>query len=198
MRALVPPAMIAAAILWMPHGLAIASGAATDAGSASQSSSQVQTKGGSNSLPVSTDGLKSGCFYAREVSNWETLNRDYLIVYAPNKSRSFLVFFSPPSFEIRSAVTIGFEGRDRICGRPGERLVIGRGAGKSFTIMDVWQLNAAAADRLLENKKSRDTGKVEAGDESPGAELETDIGTAGGAESSDSHRTDEDAVSEPD
>lgn len=132
-----------------------------------------------DNLPVDTDGLKSGCFYAREVSNWDVLNRNYLIAYAPNKSRAYLVSFSPPSFELRSAATIGFEGGDRICGRPGDRLVIGRSRGMNYSIMDVWRLDSATVERLQENKKARDSGAVAPAVESPGAKIETDIKTGG-------------------
>ena len=132
-----------------------------------------------DNLPVDTDGLKSGCFYAREVSNWDVLNRNYLMVYAPNKSRAYLVTFSPPSFEVRFAATIGFEGGERICGRPGDRLIIGRSSTTSYAIMDVWRLDSATVERLQENKKARDSGEVAPAVESPGAKIETDIKTDG-------------------
>ena len=124
---------------------------------------------------VDTGGLKSGCFYVRELSNWDVLNREYLIAYAPSKSRAYLVRFSPPSFEVRSASTIGFEGGDRICGRPGDRLIVGRSRGMGHMIMDVWRLDGMTVDRLLEKKKTRETGEVEPAAESPGAKVETDI-----------------------
>jgi hypothetical protein len=126
-------------------------------------------------LAMDTGGLKSGCFYARELSNWDVLNREYLIAYAPSKSRAYLLRFSPPSFDVRSASTIGFEGGDRICGRPGERLIVGRGRGMGHMIMDVWRLDGMTVDRLLEKKKTRETGEVEPAAESPGAKVETDI-----------------------
>jgi hypothetical protein len=124
---------------------------------------------------LDTGGLKPGCFYAREVGNWDVLNREYLIVYAPSKSRPYLVRFSPPSFDVRSASTIGFDGRDRICGKTGERLVVGRSRGMGYMIMDVWRLDGVTVDRLLEKKKTRETGEVEPAAESPGAKVETDI-----------------------
>jgi hypothetical protein len=124
---------------------------------------------------IDTGGLKSGCFYAREVTNWDVLNREYLIAYAPSKTRAYLVRFSPPSFEVRSAPTIGFEGGERICGRPGDRLVVGRSRGMGHMIMDVWRLDDISVDRLLEKKKIRETGEVEPAKESPGAKVEIDI-----------------------
>lgn len=42
-------------------------------------------------------------------------------------------------------------------------------------IMDVWRLDGMTVDRLLEKKKTRETGEVEPAAESPGAKVETDI-----------------------
>jgi hypothetical protein len=142
--------------------------------SAGQSGDDLDAKARSDQA-IDTGGLKSGCFYARELSNWDVLNREYLIVFAPSKSRAYLVHFSPPSFDVRSASTIGFEGGDRICGRPGERLIVGRSRGMGHMIMDVWRLDGITVDRLLEKKKTRETGEVEPAAESPGAKVETDI-----------------------
>jgi len=127
--------------------------------------------------PLDTAGLKTGCFYARDVSNFTPLNRSYLLIEAPSKSRSYLLYISPPSVELRSTDVIAFEGRDRICGRPGERLLIGRGAGigRNYTVMDSWQLDKVTAEQLLENKKARDNPVVTPDPDSPGAEVETEI-----------------------
>lgn len=150
-----------------------------------------------NDLPVATEGLKSGCFYARDVNNWQELNREYLIVYAPSKSRPYLVRISPPSIDLRSASTIGFEGRDRICGKPGERLVIARARARNFTILDVWRLDADTSARLAESKKARDSGAVVPAS-SPGAEVETDIKVDESANSTDSKPAEADVASAPD
>ena len=125
--------------------------------------------------PINTTGLKAGCFYPREVANFDPLNREYLIVYAPNKRRAYLVAISPPSPELRGATALGFEGRDRICGKAGERMVTGRGMGRGYSVMDVWKLDEATVDQMLANKKARDKPDVKPAAESPGAEVETDV-----------------------
>jgi hypothetical protein len=172
--------LLAAALLWLPQVLSAASNDPASKESVAQSTTPQE---GDTTLSVETERLKYGCFYAREVSNWDALNRNYLIAYAPTKSRAYLVYFSPPSSELRSASTIGFEGRERICGKPGERLVvgsgIGRGHGMDYIIMDVWHLDKVRVEQLLENKKSRDSAVAVPAGKSPGAELETDIRTGG-------------------
>lgn len=124
---------------------------------------------------IDTAGFKAGCFYARDVSNFEPLNREYLIVYAPNKRRAYLLNFSPPSVDLRSAQAIAFDGTDRVCGKPGERMLVGRGMGRTYGVLDVWKIDATTVDRLIENKKARDNPVIEPAPESPGAAVETDV-----------------------
>jgi hypothetical protein len=156
-------------------------------------------KSSAQSAEVDTTGLKNGCFFVRDVRNFEALNRQYLIVFAPNKRRSYLVFIAPPSIELRNAITIGFQGRDRICGRTGERLLTDRssGFGRSASILNVWSLDEATVDRLLESKRRRENPEVAPAEKSPGAEVETDIKPADNepsdskADEADSERSDD-------
>ncbi len=129
------------------------------------------------SAQVDTAGLQRGCFYVRDVRDFEALNLQYLIVYAPNNRRAFLVYIAPPSVELRQAITLGFQGGNRICGRTGERLVFDRGPGmsRSANILDVWSLDETTVDRFIENKRARENPDVVPAEESPGAEVETDI-----------------------
>jgi hypothetical protein len=124
---------------------------------------------------IETTGLKLSCFYPRDVNNWVALNREYFIVYAPNKNRPFLVQIAPQSIELRNTSTIGFAGRDRICGKAGEYLVVEGGIGRRYTIMNVWQLDKASAAQMVDNKKKRTKGTLPAPMDSPGAEPEAII-----------------------
>jgi len=185
-------------LVWslLTPGWVAASGTSGAAGADADATEQGKSKS-DNDLPLATEGLKTGCFYARDVNNWQALNREYLIVYAPSKSRPYLVRISPPSVDLRSASTIGFEGRDRICGKPGERLVMARAMARNYTILDVWRLDADTSARLTESKKARDSGTVDPAD-SPGAEVETDIKVEESANSTDSNSAEGDVASAPD
>ena len=132
---------------------------------------------------ISTEGMKSGCFYVREVNDWEALNRVNLIIYAPNKSRAYLVTISSPAVSLRSSSNIAFTGvRNRICGRPGERLVVGVGTSREYAVMDVRRLDKEMLAGLLQNKEAAKGQTIEPADESPGAKVETDIKPNEGAE----------------
>jgi len=124
---------------------------------------------------ISTEGLKSGCFYTRSASNWEAVNRSQIIVYAPSRSKAYLLNIAPPANSVRFSSTIGFAGRDRICGRPGERVILGSGMDRGHAIMDVRQLDEATLAAYEDSIKAAKDSTVAPAKESPGAEVETDI-----------------------
>ncbi|MCP4000027.1 MAG: hypothetical protein GY727_03865 [Gammaproteobacteria bacterium] len=130
------------------------------------------------SSSISTEGMKPGCFYIREVTDWEALNAVNLIVYTGNKSQAYLVTIDVPAISLRSSSNIAFIGtrdRDRICGRPGERMVVGVGARWDYTVMDVRRLDKEMHAGFLQNKVAAKSKTIEPADESPGAKVETDI-----------------------
>ena len=150
---------------------AFAENSSADAGSSEQQTDSSNPNGAT----INTEGLKNGCFYARDASNWDVLNREYLIVYAPSKNRPFLVQIAPPSVELRNAITLGFGGRDRICGKAGEHLQIGAGMGRRYSIMDVKRLDKETALQMKDRLQAREKGTIAPATESPGAELENVI-----------------------
>ena len=148
------------------------------AGCAADAGKEEQETQGIDELKIDTEGMQSGCFYTREVNNWEAVNRTQLIVYAPNDRRAFLVTVAPPSSSLRFASELGFGGRDRICGRTGERIFVPSGIDRSYAILDVRRLDEAALTSYRENLRASKDTRVEPR-ESPGAEVEEDIGGAG-------------------
>jgi hypothetical protein len=125
---------------------------------------------------VSTEGMESGCFYTREVSDWEALNTVNIIIYTGNKSRAYLLTISPPAVSLRGSSAIAFSGmRDRVCGRPGERLVVGVGGRREYLIMDVRRLDREMLEGLLQNKRANEEKSVKPAEKSPGAKIEADI-----------------------
>ncbi len=152
-------------IVWMT---ALLAGCATG-GADSDSSQQAEAASG-----------RSGCFYSGQVSNWTVLDRSNLIVYAPRESNAFQVMISPPSMELRSASELAFDSRSsRICGRAGERLIVGRSRNpRRHSIMNVKYLDERDLQRVLENYGKLPTGEVAESGESPAAEIERDLGEA--------------------
>jgi hypothetical protein len=120
---------------------------------------------------------KQGCFYTRDASDFDVLDKSNFIVYAPTKSRAFHVRIAPPSNELRFANALVFEGRgNRICGYAGESIAFGGGGGpRRYAITDVWQLDAAALEQLLDTYKSGGGKGIPERKDSDGAEVERDL-----------------------
>jgi hypothetical protein len=148
------------------------------------------TKPSGGFASVSTEGMKQGCFYVRDVNNFDSLNQVNLIVYAPSSTRPYLLTISPPSTALRSASNIAFTGsRGRVCGRAGDSMEIGRGADRPHTIMDVRVLDKEQAEDMLAMHKGG-AAAVPA-EASPGAEIEPVSGTAEDAAKGNDEGSDE-------
>ena len=93
---------------------------------------------------------RSGCFYWRQVTDFDPLDRSNLIVYAPGKSSAYRVSISPPSRALPSANYIAFSSRsNRICGYAGDKLLVGSGAELGFSVTQVYPLSKTALQALL-------------------------------------------------
>jgi hypothetical protein len=113
---------------------------------------------------INTEGMKKGCFYVSEVEDWKPLTPVNLIVYAPTRSKPYLLTIRPPSRELHHDQTIGFEAGfegGRICGRVGDQLIIREGVARSFEVIEVKHLTEAAAQELLSQKESGDLPFIE-------------------------------------
>lgn len=131
----------------------------------------------SANTPVDTTGLRRDCFFVRDANNWENINRVNLVVYAP-RSRPYLVLISPPSNSIRNTVPLRFEGNNgRVCGRAGERLVVGRGgSGRTHGIFGVWRLDDESLARVLGAKPSPESESGEIDTDEVGDDAAEDAG----------------------
>jgi hypothetical protein len=125
---------------------------------------------------------KQACFYARDASNFDVLDRSNFVVYAPTKSHAFHVRIAPPASELRFANGLAFEGRsNRICGYAGETVAFGgSGMGRRYSITNVRRLDAAALEYLLDTYPSGDSKKLPEPKDSEGADVERDL--SGGEE----------------
>jgi hypothetical protein len=139
-----------------------------------ETSAEGDAADGGGIQPVSIEGLQQDCFFVRDVNNWDPLNQVNLIVYAPSRNRAFLLTIAPPAMSARFTSNIAFVGNDnRICGRPGDRLLIGVGTGERHTVMDVRRLDTETLDGLLADKQAQKDKSDMPVEESPVAESET-------------------------
>jgi len=87
---------------------------------------------------------ESGCFRAESVQDFRVLDRATLIVYAPNDASAYEVRVSPSS-QLRWANALVFaRARGDVCGRAGDRLLVGPpAAAERLAILDVRKLAPA-------------------------------------------------------
>lgn len=87
---------------------------------------------------------QSACFYGRQVQGFRVLDRSSLIVFAPTQRHAYRVEISPPTAELRFVDTIGFESSSsQVCGRAGDRLLLGTSSIHRYPVIDVQRLTAA-------------------------------------------------------
>ena len=106
---------------------------------------------------VDTSGMQSGCFHADEVEDLDVLSTVNLIVYAPTRSRPFLLTISPPAKFLGGNLAGGFQSGDvggRVCGRVGDAFIMREGVTRSFQIVDVRELDTATAERMVSQARA--------------------------------------------
>jgi len=105
--------------------------------------------GAPRDLPDNQMAGAPGCFNIRDVQDFRALDRNRLVVFAPNDSRAYQVRISPPSSALRGASRIAFESRSgRICGRAGDSLYFDRPGAMRFAVTDVRRLDRNAVGML--------------------------------------------------
>jgi hypothetical protein len=109
-----------------------------------------QAQGAKRPVPLPSVTGMPGCFYAREVQDFTVLDRNNLIIYAPNEANAYHLRLSPRSSELRFADSIAFlPAGDRICGHAGDRLIVGPlAAAEELAIMDVARLSPGSLRAL--------------------------------------------------
>jgi len=104
---------------------------------------------------IDTAGMQKGCFYVREVNDWAALTELNILVYAPTKSRPYLITLSRPVRFLENDRGLLLEGdAGRICGRVGDQVIIREGVARSVPIIDVRKLDDAEGKQLIEQKEA--------------------------------------------
>jgi hypothetical protein len=106
--------------------------------------------GASAPADASTNTSHAGnneCVFARTINNFKVLDRNKMIIWAPTRSRAYLVELSMPMPELKFANTIAFVDRNHdgmLCGYGMDRIVAvdsGPGFRTPATVMGMKRLN---------------------------------------------------------
>jgi len=105
------------------------------------------------------------CVFARTINNFKVLDRDKMIIWAPTRSKAYLVELSMPMPELKFANTIAFVDRNHdgmLCGYGMDRIVAvdsGPGFRTPATVMGMKRLDDAALAQLEQQYDVRLTRK---------------------------------------
>ena len=70
------------------------------------------------------------CIFFRTLYDWQPLNNNNLIVWAPSRNHPYQIQLDRPCFGLKFAHTIGFTSRDsRLCGFGGDAVLVESGGG---------------------------------------------------------------------
>jgi hypothetical protein len=117
---------------------------------------------------------REGCFRPGQVSGFQTLDRQNLIVYAPTRSSAYHVRINPAARELTFADKIAFDtSTTRICGHAGEAVFFDSDSmARRYFVTDVYELDAEEVQILIDQYRQEETIEPQ---NNTDAEIERDI-----------------------
>jgi hypothetical protein len=106
-------------------------------------------------------GSKGGeCVFARTIDNWNAIDDETLILYAPTRHDPYLVKLWRPVFGLRSELSLAIEDADndgQLCDYSRDSIIVRSPAGtpESYKLRTMRRIDEAQAQALLESSKSR-------------------------------------------
>ena len=101
------------------------------------------------------------CVFARTIDDWNAVDNETLIIYAPTRHDPYLVKLWQPVFGLKSEFTLGIQDADndgRLCDFSRDAIVVRSPAGtpERHTVRTLQRLDEAQAQALLESSKSKE------------------------------------------
>ena len=106
------------------------------------------------------DEAKGGdCVFSRTISNWDSIDNETLIIYAPTRHDPYLVKLWTPVFGLKSEFAVGIQDGDndgRFCDYGRDAIVVRSPAGpERYNVRSVHRLDEAQAKALMEDTKRK-------------------------------------------
>jgi hypothetical protein len=118
------------------------------------------------STDTSSHAGKNDCVFARTIHDFKILDRNKMIIWAPTRSRAYLVELSMPMPELKFANTIAFVDRNHdgmLCGYGMDRIIVADSTAAGFrtpaTIMGMKRLDDTELAQLEQQYDVRLTRK---------------------------------------
>jgi hypothetical protein len=109
----------------------------------------VRADPGDSEPPLAIDRNGSDCIWIRTVRDYTALDDQTLLIRGPGK-RSYLVTLQHPSFDMRSAMGLGFSSRDdQLCPYGGDAIVFDGLSREAVRIRGISAVSSEQAEQLM-------------------------------------------------
>ena len=107
-----------------------------------------------------TEPKGGDCVFARNIDNWNALDDETLIIYAPTRHQPYLVKLWTPVFGLKSEFDIGVQDADndgQLCDYGRDSIVVRSPAGhpERYKVRTLTRLDEAQAQAMLDNSKHK-------------------------------------------
>ncbi|MEO7773106.1 MAG: DUF6491 family protein [Steroidobacteraceae bacterium] len=98
------------------------------------------------------------CVFSSTLNDYQPLDNERLILWAPGHRQPYLVTLSFPSQDLKWGIQVGFEDRDRnglICGFGPDQVVIPRGMPVRISIKSMEKITPEHAKQLIDTSRMK-------------------------------------------
>jgi hypothetical protein len=148
------PILTATMLIWT---LAHAAGDKPQAGDDKGSADKAAEIAAAASMPTKAKG--GDCIFSRTISNWDSLDDETLIIWAPSRHDPYLVKLWMPAFGLKSEFNVGILDADndgQLCDYGRDAIVVSEPGGpQRYKIRTLQRLDEAQAQAMLDSHKRK-------------------------------------------
>jgi hypothetical protein len=106
-----------------------------------------------------TEAKGGDCVFSRTISNWESLDNETLIIWAPTRHDPYLVKLWMPAFNLKSEFSLGVLDADndgQLCDYGRDAIVVrSPGGPERYKIRTLQRLDEAQAQAMIDSRKHK-------------------------------------------
>lgn len=118
-----------------------------------------EKQGDTQTAAVTKKERGGDCVFSRTISNWDVLDNETLIIWAPTQKNPYLVKLWSPAFGLKHEFTLGFEDGNndgQFCDYGQDKIVVRGPAGpERYNLRTVRRLDEAEAKALIASSKEK-------------------------------------------
>ena len=119
-----------------------------------------QAKDIATAASKSTEPKGGDCVFARTIDNWNAIDDETLLIYAPSRHQPYLVKLWTPVFGLRSEFSIGVQDADndgQLCDYSRDSIIVRSPAGHPdrYKVRTLTRIDEAQAQALIDSSKQK-------------------------------------------